>query len=145
MVINKHCSVFIWPPPKYFLTFSNQKRMMYSMEHENWHYNDILYHKTDTDATQQLVGHCSFLRIHSVLFISDHGKQQKIPRNLTDQKEKNIQCHHFCCSCLIVHKHAMFIKRYIFHDVECMIIHNVEFVGCKYEVHVCKRRLRKLK
>ena len=140
MVINKYFSVFIWTQTKYFLTFSNQEWMMYSMEHENWHNNDILYHKTDTDATQQLVCNCPFLRIHSVFFISDHGKHQKIPRNLHDQKEKNIQCHHLWPSCSIVHKCAMFIKRNIFHDVECMIVHNVGFVGCIVEIHVCKRR-----
>ena len=34
----------------------------------------------------------------------------------------------------------MFIERNIFHDVECMIVHNVGFVGCIVEIHVCKRR-----
>ena len=107
--------------------------MIDTMEHQNGHGNNIVHYEANADATQQLICHCSFLRIHSIFFISDDWKKQKVSKNLHNQKEKNVKCHQMCWTTQI---HAMFIKWNIFHEVESFISNHIIFLGCKVKIHL---------
>ena len=110
--------------------------MIDTMEHENGHGNNIVNYEADADATQQFICHSSFLWVHSIFFVSDHWKKQKVSKNLHNQKEKNVKCHHFCWRCWTAHINAMFIKWNIFHEVECFVSNNIIFFGCKVKIHL---------
>ena len=110
--------------------------MIDTMKHGNCHGNNIENYEADADATQQLICHSSFLGIHSIFFISDHWKKQKISKNLHNQIEKDVKCHHYCWRYWNVHIHAMYIKWNIFQKVESFIRHDIFFFGCKVKVHL---------
>ena len=107
--------------------------MIDTMKHGNCHGNNIENYEAEADATQQLICHGSFLGIHSIFFISDHWKQQKVSEDLHNQKEKNIKCHHFYWRCWKFW--TQFVKWCIFHYVESLIDLSVDFFGCEVKIH----------